>query len=37
MQRELINQLATAILNGSVHKNSAITVDAAGGVVVLKN
>ena len=37
IQRELTNQLAKAILDGSVHKNSAITVDAAGGVVTLKN
>ncbi|MBO4435225.1 MAG: AAA family ATPase, partial [Bacteroidales bacterium] len=37
LQRELTNQLAKAILDGTVHKDSAITVDAAGGVVELKN
>ena len=37
MQRELVNQLATAILSGTVRKDSVITVDAVGGQVVLKN
>ena len=37
MQRELVNQLATAILSGTVRKDSAITVDAAGEQVVLRN
>ena len=37
MQRELVNQLAKALLDGTVKKDSAITVDAAGGEVVLKN
>jgi ATP-dependent Clp protease ATP-binding subunit ClpB len=37
LQRELINQLATAILNGTVHKDSVIQVDAAGGRIVLRD
>ena len=37
IQRELTNQLAKAILEGSVRKDSAITVDADGGVVTLRN
>ena len=37
MQRELVNQLAKAVLNGSVRKDSAIVVDAAGGQVTLSN
>ena len=37
MQRELVNQLATAILAGTVRKDSAITVDVAGEQVVLRN
>ncbi|MBP5217927.1 MAG: AAA family ATPase [Bacteroidales bacterium] len=37
MQRELVNQLAKAILGGTVRKDSAIVVDAAGGQVVLRN
>ena len=37
MQRELVNQLASAILRGTVRKDSVITVDAAGGQVLLKN
>ena len=37
LQRELVNQLATAILNGTVHKDSVIQVDAAGGQIVLRN
>ena len=37
MQRELVNQLATAILSGTVRRDSVITVDAVGGQVVLKN
>ncbi len=36
MQRELVNLLAKAILDGSVHKDSVITVDAAGGEVVVR-
>ncbi len=35
MQRELVNQLAKAILDGTVHKESVIEVDAAGEAVVL--
>ena len=37
MQRELVNLLAKSILDGSVHKDSVISVDAVGGEVVLKN
>ena len=37
MQRELVNQLAKAILGGTVRKDSAIEVDAVGGQIVLKN
>ena len=37
MQRELVNQLATAILRGTVRKDSVITVDVAGDQVILRN
>ena len=37
MQRELVNLLAKAILDGTVHRDSAITVDAAGGQILLRN
>ena len=37
MQRELVNQLAKAILDGTVHKDSVIEADVAGGEIVLKN
>ena len=37
MQRELVNQLAKAILDGTVHKDSAIEADVAGGEIVLRN
>jgi ATP-dependent Clp protease ATP-binding subunit ClpB len=37
MQRELVNQLAKAILAGTVHKDSTIEVDAVGGQIVLRN
>ena len=37
MQRELVNQLAKAILSGTVRKDSTIEVDAVGGQIVLKN
>ena len=37
MQRELVNLLAKSILDGSVRKDSAITVDVAGGEIVLRN
>ena len=36
MQRELVNLLARHILDGTVHKNSAVTVDATGGEVVVR-
>ena len=37
LQRELVNQLATAILDGTVHRSSAIEVTVAGGEVVLRD
>ena len=37
MQRELVNQLAKAILDGTVHRDSVIEADVAGGEIVLKN
>ena len=37
MQRELVNQLAKAILAGTVHKDSVIEIDAVGGQIVLNN
>ncbi len=36
MQRELVNTLAKSILDGTVHKDSVITVDAAGGEVLVR-
>ena len=37
MQRELVNLLAKSILEGTVHKDSVITVDVSGGQVTLSN
>ncbi len=37
MQRELVNQLATDVLNGTVKRDSDIVVDAKGGEVILRN
>ena len=37
MQRELVNLLAKAILDGSVHASSVVTVDVSGGEVVVRN
>ena len=37
MQRELVNQLAVAILEGRIKRDSTITVDASSGEVVLRN
>ena len=37
IQRELVNKLASEILQGSIRKDSKITADAADGKVVLKN
>ena len=37
IQRELVNLLAKSILEGTVHKDSAITVDVTGGQVTLRN
>ncbi len=36
MQRELVNLLAKAILDGTVHKDSVVHVDALGGEVVVR-
>ncbi|MBR4827183.1 MAG: AAA family ATPase [Bacteroidales bacterium] len=35
IQRELVNRLAREILEGRIHKGSAIKVDAAGGEIVI--
>ncbi len=37
MQRELVNKLAKAILDGTVHKDSVVEADAADGEIVLRN
>ena len=37
LQRDLVNQLAKAILNGTVRRDSSIRVDAANGEVLLGN
>lgn len=37
MQRELVNQLAKVILDGTVHRDSVIEADVAGGEIVLRN
>ena len=37
MQRELVNLLAKSILDGSIHKDSAVQVDVSGGEVVVRN
>ena len=37
IQRELVNQLAREILEGKVHKDSAIEVDCENGEVILRN
>ena len=37
LQRELVNQLATELLSGKIHRDSAIDVDAAGGKIVLSD
>ncbi len=37
MQRELVNELAKAILAGTVHKDSVIEIDAVGGQIVLND
>ena len=37
MQRELVNLLAKSILDGTVHRDSTITVDSAGGQILLRN
>ncbi len=37
MQRELVNQLATSILSGTIKRDACIEVDAALGQVILRN
>jgi ATP-dependent Clp protease ATP-binding subunit ClpB len=37
IQRELVNQLATELLAGKIHKESVISVDAKDGKIVLKD
>ena len=37
MQRELVNLLAKNILEGTIHKDSTVTVDVTGGEVVVRN
>jgi ATP-dependent Clp protease ATP-binding subunit ClpB len=37
LQRELVNRLAKAILDGSVHRDSVIEIDALAGEIVLRN
>ena len=37
MQRELVNKLAKAILDGTVHKDSVVDADVADGEIVLRN
>ena len=37
MQRELVNLLAKSILDGTVHRESTILVDSAGGQVLLRD
>ena len=37
IQRELVNLLAKNVLDGTVHKDSVVQVDVAGGEVVLKS
>lgn len=37
MQRELVNKLAKAILDGTVHKDSVVEADVADGGIVLRN
>ena len=36
MQRELVNLLAKNLLDGSIKKDSAVTVDVSGGEVVVQ-
>lgn len=37
MQRELVNKLAKAILDGTVHKDSVVEADVSDGEIVLRN
>ena len=37
MQKELVNLLAKNILEGTIHKDSTVTVDVSGGEVVVRN
>lgn len=36
MQRELVNRMAVAVLEGTIHRGSTVTVDVSGGEVVLR-
>jgi len=36
IQRELVNQLASAVLSGEIHKDSIITADAVDGKIIFK-
>ena len=37
IQRDLVNQLATSILSGSIRRGEGVEVDSAGGEVILRN
>ena len=37
IQRELVNKLAREILEGKIHKESAIEVDSEGAKTILRN
>ncbi len=37
IQRELVNLLAKAVLDGTVHKDSTIVADADGDEIVIRN
>jgi ATP-dependent Clp protease ATP-binding subunit ClpB len=37
IQRELVNKLATSVLDGTVHKDSVIEVDVSDGLIVLRD
>lgn len=36
MQRELVNRMAVAVLEGTIHRGSTVTVDVSGGEVTLR-
>ena len=37
MQKELVNLLAKAVLDGTVHRDSAIEVDVKDGEIIVRN